>query len=159
MISLLIAVILIVYLIKNGSRLGEELFGFGFVVAIVFIVCGILVPMAGFTEPVEQTIELMPLRLDQETDKDYYIEYKDGYYYYAFDNSEEYGLDGGAYEREGIPNSSVKIYESEECTVPILKTFNSKSKISWYSLAGMWSSKKYIFYIPMGTKYVQEQVK
>lgn len=157
MITIIIAVILIVYVAKNYYRLDELIAGLGIFAAIVLIICGIVVPMAGFTDPVEETIELMPLRLEEATDKEYYLEYKDGYYHYAYDNSKEYGLSGDAYEEDSVHSSSnVKIYESEDCTVPILKTYKSKSKISWYSLAGMWDSEEYIFYVPLNTKYVEE---
>lgn len=159
MITIIIAVLLLVYIIKNHYRLSESLIVFGSTAAIVLVICAILVPMAGFTEPVEMTVELMPLRLEQATDKEYYLEYnsKDGYYYYAYDNSEEYGLSGGAYEKECVHStSSVKIYESEDCTTPILKRYKSKSKISWYSLAGMWSSEEYVFYIPLNSKYEEK---
>ncbi len=157
MITIIIGVILICYVLKKYDEFDEALIGVGIVAGIVLIICGILVPMAGFTEPTEETVELMPLRLEQELDKEYYLEYRNGYYHYAYDNSEEYGLGGGAYQNDSVYNdSNVKVYESEECTTPILKIYRSKSKISWYSLAGMWDDTEYVFYIPVGTRYVPE---
>ncbi len=158
MITILIGIILIVYLIKNAHKLDEVLIALGCVVSIVIIICGILVPMAGYTEPMVETIELMPLRLEQATDKVYYIKEKDNYYYYAYDNSEEYGLAGGAYEESSVyKGSTVKLYESEECVTPLLKVFKTKSKVSWYTFAGMWEEEEYVFYIPLATKHVVEE--
>lgn len=157
MITILIGVIILAYVIKNFGKIDEFFVGGGVALGMIIIVCGILVPMAGFTEPVEETTELMPLRLEQENDKQYYLECKGEYYYYAYDNSEQYSLDGGAYEETSIyRHSKVKVYESEQCTTPVLKVFKIKSKISWYSLAGMWDEKEYVFYIPFGTLYVAE---
>lgn len=157
MITIILGVIIIAYLIKNYDDIDEFVEIGGGIVAVVLIICGILVPMAGFTEPTEQVVELMPLRLEQEANNVYYIEHKENYYYYAYDNSSEYGLSGGAYEQDSVyADSSVKVYESEDCTTPILKIYKRRSKISWYSLAGMWKETKYVFYIPVGTKYVQE---
>lgn len=157
MITILLGIVIIIYISKNIHELVEDAFFVGLFVSIALIICGILVPMAGFTQPTENVIKLIPLRLEQETDTQYYLEYKDGYYYYAFDNSEEYGLAGDAYESGSIYKSTnVKVYESQECTTPILKVFSEKSKISWYSLAGMWSSKEYVFYIPVDTIHVPE---
>ena len=157
MITIIIGVILIYYVLKKYDVFDEILVGVGITAGIVMIICGILVPMAGFTEPTEEVMELMPLRLEQVVDKEYYLEYENGYYHYAYDNSEEYNLGGGAYQNASVyKNSSVKVYESENCTTPILKIYRSKSKISWYSLAGMWSDTEYVFYIPVGTNYVSE---
>lgn len=153
MITLLIAIILIVFVSKNANRMEEVLIIVGITVGIILATCSILVPMAGFTEPVVETIELMPLRLGEEEDKEYYIRAEGSYYYYAYDNSAKYGLSGGAYEEKSVIKSSeVKIYESEDCTTPILKVIKRKSKISLYSFAGMWSSTEYIFYIPLDTQ-------
>lgn len=154
MITILIGIILIVFAIKNYDNLAEELFALALIVGGIIIVCGVLIPMAGFTEPTVQEIELLPLKLEEETDKTYYTKYQNGYYLYAYDNSGKYGLSGTAYEQSKVQNNNLKIYESEDCTTPILKIFKSKSKISWYSLAGMWSDEEYVFYIPVGTKYV-----
>ena len=153
MITILVGIIIFVYLYKNSYRFDEGLIAGGIVVGIVLTICGILVPMDGFSEPVVVEKTLMPLRLDQETDETYYLKKSNGNYVYAYDNSERYGLSGCAYEQDSIGASySTKVYESEECTTPILKIFTTKSKISWYSVAGMWKNEEYVFYVPMGTK-------
>lgn len=158
MITIILGVIVIWYVLKKFDMYYDEgVIAGGIIVGAILIVCGILAPMAGFTAPVETSVELMPLRLEQATDKEYYIQESNSYYYYAYDNSEEYGLNGGAYQEANLlKESKVKVYESEECTTPILKSYKSKSRISWYSLAGMWSDEEYVFYIPVGTKYIPE---
>ncbi|MBQ8044314.1 MAG: hypothetical protein IJ272_09275 [Clostridia bacterium] len=152
MITILIAVILIVYAIKQYTELSEGLFFFLVVAGIVCLILG-FVPMAGFEEAVlVEEVELMPLRLEEETDKVYYAYKEDSATYsYAYDNRETYGLSGEAYQEDKIYSTHIKVYESEECVTPVLKKFESKSKVTWYTIAGMWNSEEYIFYIPVGT--------
>jgi len=156
-ITILVGIIIFVYLYKNSYRFDEGLVAGGIVVGVVLIICAIFVPIDGFSEPVVVEKTLIPLRLEQETEETYYLKKSNGNYVYAYDNSKQYGLTGSAYEQDSINTSySIKVYESEDCTIPIFKTFTTKSKISWYSIAGMWKNTECVFYIPMGTKLEEE---
>ena len=129
---------------------------FGAIVSAIWLLI-VLLPVEGFHETETDTLEIMKLKMSTKERTYYLWRLKNNKILFVYDNSEEYGLGDGAYQKDSVYGSSdVKIYESEECVTPILKIFKTKSKISWYSLAGMWDETEYVFYIPVGAIYREE---
>ena len=107
------------------------------VATIVLLPIGLFAPLQGYEErQCIQETELIPLK-ERQKEGTWYIEKVGGYYYYyAFNNMNMYGLAGEAYEEEIIEaHHSIKTYESDECKIPILKEFESKGKMGFFSFA------------------------
>lgn len=124
----------------------------GAVLSVIYILC-ILLPIEGYHSPYEaEQIELLKLKRGSKK-QTYYIEQVDSnHVVFAYDNSEEYELDGVAYE-EGFKKGNIKIYESEECYEPILKTFVIEPSTELFTFAPFSTKKQYVFYVPEGTVY------
>lgn len=126
--------------------------------SIVLIPVALFAPVAGFEEmQCVEEIELLPLR-DMEKEGTWYLYYEGetfsngARYTYAFDNRTQYNLEGEAYHEKTISPSRIgKIYESEECTRPVLKKFVTKGKASIFSFAIGCEETETILFIPQGT--------
>lgn len=154
MITLLVGLIILLYVRKNWSYDNELKCKILLGVAIVIIALAFLIPVDGYNEMVQvEQLELMPLRLEEQDGKQYYLRETIDEYIIAYDNSSEYDLNGGAYlERNLNRLNKIEVYESEECVTPILKKYEASPKRPWYSFAIFGSKVKYVIYIPMGSK-------
>lgn len=124
----------------------------GAVLSVIYILC-ILLPIEGFHSPYEaEQIELLKLKRGSKKQTYYIEEIDSNHVVFAYDNSEEYELDGVAYE-EGLKKGDIKIYESEECKEPILKTFVIEPSREIFTFAPFSTKKTYVFYVPEGTVY------
>lgn len=150
MITLAIGLLLIVYGIRRLNELNQGKIIFIILSGIACCICALVIPIEGYNAPVlTNEVVLLPLK-SEETQEIYYVEKNNSVFIYAYDNSQKYGLDGGAYEEDRV-SGIIKIYESAECKVPILKVFSTSRKDSWFTLCPMYTTKEYIFYIPEGT--------
>ena len=130
----------------------------------VILIILILFPIEGYSKP--QCVSEQPLvalRLEDESEKTYYIiEGQYGKCTYALDKSDEYGLEGEAYKQEEKSEplvGSLEIYESKDCTQPILKTYKTRPYRGTFAIAPFSTKTKYVFYVPEGTVryYVSEE--
>lgn len=158
MITLAVGILLAVYVAKCWQKMSEGKITFCIVTAIVCGIFALLIPVEGCSTALKSETVLLPLKVEEEPGKVYYVQEDDrnGNYLYAYDNSEKYGLSGGAYEEKKIYGYPVKIYESADCKTPILKVFVTKPKSIWYTFAVASTSYEYVFYIPVGTTKVVE---
>ena len=109
-----------------------------------------LLPIGGFKEPQEvKKVFIEKLRISPINNRVYYVRKKGNRYIYAWDNRGRYQLDGLAYE-EAYVSGKVKIYESGDCKVPIMKVFKVKPNDN-ISFAPFSTKTEYVFYLPMGT--------
>lgn len=122
----------------------------GVVLSAIYLLC-ILLPIEGFEER-EETDEIELLKLKRGAKRQaYYIEMVDkNKVVFAYDNSEMYDLDGVAYE-EGFRKGNIKIYETEFCEEPILKTFVTEPSRNLFTFAPFSTKTEYVFYVPEGT--------
>ena len=122
----------------------------GAVLSLIFILC-ILLPIDGFEER-ENTEEMELLKLRRGSKKQsYYLEMLDkNNVIFAYDNSDMYDLEGIAYE-EGYRKGKIKIYETEFCEEPVLKTFVTKPTRGVFTFAPFSTKREYVFYVPEGT--------
>jgi len=121
----------------------------GIILSAIFLLL-VLLPIEGFHKPQVDTLELMRLKRGKN-EHTYYIEMlgKDKVIF-AYDNSDMYDLDGGAYE-EGIRKGKIKVYESKVCVEPILKTYITKPVRDLFTFAPFSTKREYVFYVPEGT--------
>jgi len=137
------------------------------VISVIFIFpVALFAPLAGCEEKqcVEE-IELLALRNQAVEGTWYLYEFESDAgsekLLYAYNNMEEYELEGEAYEEEEEYNGSdVKIYESAECTKPIMKRYVAKGKLNAFSFAIGYKDEEIVFFIPEGTilKEVEDDV-
>lgn len=121
----------------------------GLGIGILFVLISLL-PLEGYDHPeCKKTVELIPLRRKEKREK-YYVQMFDKKAIYAFDNSDKYDLDGGAYE-EKVQRGKIKVYESSKCETPVLKVMVTTPKVGIFALAPFSTKKEYIFYVPEGT--------
>lgn len=121
----------------------------GIAVATVSLLLS-MIPIGGYKKP-EEVAQLCILKLRRNTagNKTYYVHKQGDRYIYALDNRAKYNLDGLAYE-ESFVQGNIKIYESEECNVPVMKVFEIKPNDD-ISVAPFSKKTEYIFYLPRGT--------
>lgn len=131
----------------------------GVVLSIIYLLC-ILLPIEGFEER-EETEEIELLKLKRGDKKTVcYLEVVDkNKVIFAYDNSDMYDLDGIAYE-EGFKKGNIKIYETEFCEEPILKTFVTEPSRDVFTFAPFSTKTEYVFYVPEGTvlKKIKESI-
>lgn len=154
MITLAVGILLVVYVVKCWRNMAEWKITFCVIMAFVCGILSLLVPVEGLNTMLESEKILLALKVEENSENVYYVQDDDenNTYLYAYDNSEKYGLNGGAYQEAKIYySSSVKIYESADCEVPILKVFVTKPKSMWYTFAVASTSREYVFYVPVGT--------
>lgn len=122
----------------------------GTVLSVIYILC-ILLPIEGFQER-ENTEEIELLKLKRGLkEHTYYIEIVGkNKVVFAYDNSDMYDLDGIAYE-EGFRKGNIKIYETEPCEEPVLKTFVTEPTRCVFTFAPFSTKREYVFYVPEGT--------
>lgn len=134
---------------KIGDGEITSLISIPIVVTIFIIPLSIWAPLQGFEEKecVEE-IQLVALQ-DREQEGVYFVE-KDvyGVYTYAYSTKDEYDLEGDTYNEKDL--NRVKIYQSPDCTIPVLKVFESKAKFGIFSF-GFYTETEYVFFIPEGT--------
>lgn len=157
MLTLAIAILTGVYIFKNWDSITAAKSTFLGVAAAIFAIASLLIPLEGELDAALKNEEiLLPLVMEDNSDETFYVsKNQSGVYRYAYDNSEKYGLNGGAYEEERLSGSSVKVYESAECQTPILKVFVTEPRSTWYTFATYWANYEYVFYIPVGTAYYE----
>ena len=138
------------------SIIKEKLNWWEFILVSFSIVVLISLPLQGFNEKMlSYEVELIPLKQSSEN-KCYITQYASEtdtlYYKYAYDNSKEYEIDGILYQEENVRCISSKVYESKDCSKPILKVFVREPKTGLFTL-NLFSYKEYeyIFYVPEGT--------
>lgn len=122
----------------------------GAVLSIIYILC-LMLPIEGYKEREEiEQIELLKLKMGSKK-SDFYLEFvEENKVVFAYDNSEMYELDGIAYE-EGFKKGNIKIYESEFCEEPLLKTFVTEPERGIFTFAPFSTKREYVFYVPEGT--------
>jgi len=131
------------------------LFAFGLhwiagVVASVICLLTLLLPVEGFHERECDELELMKLKRGTK-DHTYYIELVGkNKVVFAYDNSDMYDLNGGAYE-EDFRKGKIKVYESRECDEPVLKSYISRPVREVVTFAPFSTKREYVFYVPEGT--------
>lgn len=119
------------------------------IIAAVISVIAIFIPFEGY-EKKECEREIDLIKLNRENCKDCYVYPKGKKAIYAYDNSGEYNLSGEAYEEDYV-RGKIKIYESDECTDPILKIMKHKPDRNLTSIALFATRTEYVFFIPTGT--------
>lgn len=111
----------IILLILGGAIVGW----IGFFIALALIVVLILMPLEGYEErDLEDEIPLIKLKRFENEGGVYYAEKSKYRLTIAYDNRETYDIDYEAYEEKTVVGI-IKIYESEECREPTLRTFKS----------------------------------
>lgn len=122
------------------------IFGRWIVSVAIVAICGLLslLPLEGFKDKVcEYEIELLPLKCSEGKQYVYVIGKKATF---AYDNSEQYGLDGIAYQEKSVKGKII-IYESNTCKQPVLKVFKTEP-VRDISFAPFSTKYEYVFYIP-----------
>ncbi len=110
----------------------------------------LLLPIEGFEETEKDDIELIRLKRGKN-DHTYYIEIiGKNKVIFAYDNSDMYDLNGGAYE-EDFRKGKIKVYESSECEEPILRSYTTRPSREFFTFAPFSTKREYVFYVPEGT--------
>ena len=139
-------------------------------VIVALILCCIFIlpvsiwaPLAGLEEiECVEEIELIPLQNLEQEGTWYVYDVNEtfshnGYYQYAYDNMSKYSLEGEAYEEDRkYKGETVKIYESAECTKPVLKQFEKRGKPGIFSFAVGYKEVETVFFVPTGTILKEE---
>lgn len=122
----------------------------GAVLSVIYLLC-IMLPIEGFEEREEtEEVELLKLKRGDKRHT-YYLEMVGkNKVVFAYDNSEMYDLDDIAYE-EGFRKGNIKIYETDNCKEPILKTFVTEPQRVIFTFAPFSTKREYVFYVPEGT--------
>lgn len=111
----------------------------------------VLLPVEGFdNKECDSEYELIPLRRNKLVEKKYYIQILNNKATFAFDNSDEYELDGVAYQEETVKGKII-LYESDEYVVPVLKVFKKRPTREIWTLAPFSTKTEYVFFVPMGS--------
>ena len=124
------------------------------VLTLLLLPISIWAPLHGFEEKVcVEEIELVALQ-DIEEEGIYFVErdHRMGSCTYAYSTKDEYTLDGETYNEKTV--TTFKIYESADCTKPVLKVFESKAKFGLFSF-GFYTKTEYVFFIPENTELSQ----
>lgn len=137
-----------------GEKMQNELITVAILATTVIMV---LLPIEGFKDRVcKVAVELMRLERGEDSEEIYYVEKMGVKVIFAYDNSKQYDLDGGAYEEKQL-SGKIKIYESKDCLTPILKIFVIKPSRILLTFAPFSTKKEYIFYVPKGTVLKQKK--
>lgn len=99
---------------------------------------------------------LVEIKLDEqnETDQVYYLKEVEYGMICAVDASTNYELTGIAYDEKKISEplvGSLEVYESKDCTIPILKKYKTRPNRGTFTFAPFSTKTDYIFYVPEGT--------
>ena len=122
-------------------------------VAIV-VICGILslLPFEGYKDRVcEEEIELLPLKWSNEKEYVYVIGKRATF---AYDNSEQYEIDGVAYQEKSIKGNII-VYESKTCEQPVLKVFKIEPSRNFIAFAPFSTKYEYVFFVPETKRMVK----
>lgn len=125
---------------------------------LIFTFFLIAAPLQGYNAPkLSKEIELLPLKEVDESENVCYIDKymrKEEVLFlrYAYDNSKAYNLGGVAYEEKYVRWKYSKIYESKDCSKPILKIYVAKAKKGLFTY-DLFKTREYeyVFYVPEGT--------
>ena len=132
-----------------GTLFAAMLFGIHWIAGTVLsgiLLLIIVLPVEGFHETEKEDIELMRLKRGKKG-QTYYLEITGkNKVVFAYDNSDKYDLDGGAYE-EDFRKGKVKVYESNECEEPVLRTFITRPVRDMFTIAPFSTKKEYVFYV------------
>lgn len=124
------------------------------VLAVVIGLAAILLPIEGFHKQelvkIESLIKLKRSTTGDTGDNCYYVQKLGKKVIYAFDDRRRYELEGVAYE-EKIVRGKIKIYESPDCTQPVLKVYKAEPKTELFTFAPFSTKTEYIFNVPEGT--------
>lgn len=105
-------------------------------------------PIEGFEKrKLERQLTLLKLK---EYSQDIFIIKQKDKVKFAFNNKDEFDIDGIAYEEETV-SGNIKIYEDKECETPILKVYVQKPSVGFFSLTPFFVKRQYVFYIPYGS--------
>lgn len=119
------------------------------VLAVTFIL--LFLPLEGYGTKSWKKIKLLPIDDPRCEEKKYFLIANKHKVVYAYDNSEHYDLSGTAYQTVTV-RGKIKIYESQECTEPILKFYEKKPiRDEGFALALFGTRREYVFYVPKGT--------
>ena len=124
---------------------------FGTITSAIWLLL-VLLPIEGFHKPQVDTLELMRLKLSNKGQTYYLWRLENNKILFAYDNSDMYDLDGGAYE-EDVRKGKIKVYESEYCEEPILKTYITRPKRDFFTFAPFSTKTEYVLYVPEGTVF------
>lgn len=155
LIGIAIAVLVIIYFAHNYQTAD------GISIAILLLGFTVLlsgIPLQGFEAPtLYEEKELLQLKDVSETENVYFVdEYNstDGTLFlkYAYDNSKIYDIDHIFYEEKSVAWKYSKIFESKDCSKPILKVFVIKPKKGLFTFDILKIREyEYVFYVPEGT--------
>lgn len=141
------------FLLLFGSVVILFAFGLNWIAGVVLSVILLLVlvlPVEGFRERESDVLSIIPLKRGTN-DHAYYIEIiSKNKVVFAYDNSDMYDLNGGAYE-EDFRKGTIKIYESRNCNKPVLKSYVTRPNRECFTFAPFSTKKEYVFYIPEGS--------